>query len=132
MLQVAFVVIALAACGSSPAPEAPPPSSKVQAASSEAAPAETPAALPSATPLPASAASAPPASQTASAPQETSIGKKNILVVSFISPGDGTDRAAYERLEASLKTVANLPPFVSHRWGREGEHDECFDLTPSA
>lgn len=28
-----------------------------------------------------------------------------------------------------LKTLAKVPPFVSHLWGKEGEHDECFDLS---
>lgn len=47
----------------------------------------------------------------------------------FFSPGDGTDRAAYDRLKAMLKTLGKVPPFVSRRWGKEGEHDECFDIS---
>lgn len=70
-----------------------------------------------------------PTSVPTSPTQETAIGKSDILVVSFISIGSGTDRAAYDRLQAMLKTLASPPPFVSHRWGREGEHDECFDLS---
>jgi len=50
------------------------------------------------------------------------------LVVSFISPGDGTDHEAFEHLKA---IVAETPGLVHARghWGREGEHDECFMLT---
>jgi hypothetical protein len=50
------------------------------------------------------------------------------LVISFGSPGDGTDRAAFDRLEAAVKTLPQVPR-ARGRWGKEGEHDECFDLT---
>lgn len=70
-----------------------------------------------------------PPAPAAEEPRETSIGKKDILVVSFISPGDGTDHAAYDRLKATLKSLSKVPPFVSRSWGKEGEHDECFDLS---
>jgi hypothetical protein len=53
---------------------------------------------------------------------------KELFVVRFISPGNGTDSAAADRLKAFLNKLPRVPPFVSHRWGKEGEHDECFDL----
>jgi hypothetical protein len=50
------------------------------------------------------------------------------LVVSFFSPGNGTDGEAFDRFEAMLKKQAPAPAHVTSRWGREGEHDECFTL----
>ena len=50
-------------------------------------------------------------------------------MVSFVSPGNGTDHVAYDGLRSMLTTLPKVPPFVSHRWGKEGEHDECFDLS---
>lgn len=53
--------------------------------------------------------------------------RKYDFVVSFFSPGDGTDHRAAER----LATVVEATPKLEHvqgRWGKEGEHDECFGL----
>lgn len=59
-----------------------------------------------------------------------STGRRYTIVVSFTSPGDGTDRAAYERLLGVVRDVgAGKVGRVSGRWGKEGEHDECFDLS---
>ncbi|MBN9165635.1 MAG: hypothetical protein BGO98_16955 [Myxococcales bacterium 68-20] len=120
VLSIALFVVA--GCGLSPAterssapPSAPPttevPTNQADASAAILAPAEV--------------APAPAAEE----PRETAIGEKDILVVSFISPGDGTDHAAYDRLKATLKSLAKVPPFVSRSWGKEGEHDECFDLS---
>lgn len=53
--------------------------------------------------------------------------KSYSLVVAFGSPGDGTDHKAAERLEAIMKTQ-KVAAHERGRWGKEGEHDECFDL----
>lgn len=60
-------------------------------------------------------------------PVAVEAGRNYDLVVSFISPGDGTDHAAAERLEAAIAGVAGVVHARGH-WGREGEHDECFVL----
>jgi len=65
---------------------------------------------------------------------ETAIGdpvpeKLYDVVVSFISPGDGTNREAADALQ---RFVVGVGPTLEHargRWGKEGEHDECFDLS---
>lgn len=49
------------------------------------------------------------------------------LVVSFTSPGDGTDHEAEKQLEAIVAATKGLE-HARGRWGREGEHDECFML----
>lgn len=53
--------------------------------------------------------------------------KTYALVVAFGSPGDGTDREAAKRLDAIMKTQKVVSHERGH-WGKEGEHDECFDL----
>lgn len=53
------------------------------------------------------------------------------LVVSFFSPGDGTDTAAAERLQNVVEETPKLG-HVRGQWGREGEHDECFTLNELA
>ncbi|CAN5494834.1 hypothetical protein BH09MYX1_BH09MYX1_41670 [soil metagenome] len=53
--------------------------------------------------------------------------KRFELVVEFFSPGNGTDAKA----EAALETIAAAWPKVrraSYPWGKEGEHNECFDF----
>lgn len=55
-------------------------------------------------------------------------GRSYDLVVSFFSPGDGTDAAASQRLDEAVVGVAGVVRATGH-WGREGEHDECFILT---
>ena len=56
-------------------------------------------------------------------------GKSYSLVASFYSPGNGTDHAAYDRLVRVVAEVgAAKVGHVSGHWGKEGEHDECFDL----
>lgn len=55
-------------------------------------------------------------------------GKKYSFVVTFFSPGNGTDYDAFLRL---LAVVGHLPKGAIHASGssgHEGEHDECFDL----
>lgn len=64
---------------------------------------------------------------TPTEPVAVEAGRNYDLVVSFISPGDGTDHAAAERLEAAIAGVAGVVHARGH-WGREGEHDECFVL----
>jgi hypothetical protein len=51
------------------------------------------------------------------------------VVVSFMSRGQGTDRAAFDRLQAALRDLPTVP-HARRNWGKEGEHDECFDLAP--
>jgi hypothetical protein len=51
------------------------------------------------------------------------------VVVSFMSSGQGTDGAAFDRLQAALRDLPAVP-HVRRSWGKEGEHDECFDLAP--
>ncbi|MBC8070385.1 MAG: hypothetical protein IAG13_18780 [Deltaproteobacteria bacterium] len=63
----------------------------------------------------------------AAEPGTPEAGKRYEFVVSFYSPGDGTDGAAFERLTAIVKETPGLTQ-VTGRWGREGEHDECFTL----
>jgi len=55
-------------------------------------------------------------------------GKIYDLVVSFGSPGDGTDRDAYERVRKVIEGTSGLETATGY-WGKEGEHDECFMLT---
>ncbi len=50
------------------------------------------------------------------------------LVVSFFSPGNGTDNAASDKLTAIVAKLPKKVAQVTGRWGKEGEHDECFDL----
>jgi hypothetical protein len=123
---LSFALFAVAACERSPAPPAAEPSSLASQTS-----AVTPSTEGTTNQADASAEVPPvaPSAPAAEGPRETAIGKKDILVVSFFSPGDGTDHAAYDRLKAMLKSLAKVPPFVSHSWGKEGEHDECFDLS---
>jgi hypothetical protein len=64
----------------------------------------------------------------AAEPGTPEAGKSYDFVVSFYSPGDGTDGAAFERLTTIVKETKGLTQ-VTGRWGREGEHDECFTLT---
>ncbi len=54
------------------------------------------------------------------------------LIVSFYSPGNGTDHEAYERLEAIIRDTKPQPARTRSAWGREGEHDECFTLSELA
>jgi hypothetical protein len=60
-------------------------------------------------------------------PVAVEAGRNYDLVVSFFSPGDGTDHAAEQRLAAAIAGVAGVVHARGH-WGREGEHDECFVL----
>lgn len=50
------------------------------------------------------------------------------LVVAFFSPGNGTDHEAASRLDFIVGKVEGLRHTRGH-WGKEGEHDECFDLS---
>lgn len=131
LLPIRFAVLALVigsvhlvGCEASRSSTPAEPSSNVTAPLDSAAPSTSSAPTPTNAP-----SSAPTDAAAVNEPQATAIGKKDILVVSFISPGDGTDHAAYDRLRATLKTLPKVPPFVSHLWGKEGEHDECFDLS---
>jgi len=78
----------------------------------------------SATPAPATAA---PSTTATAAPAEP----RARLVVSFISPGNGTDHEAAEALDRIVADYAGRGIDLgrtSHPWGKEGEHDECFTL----
>ncbi len=83
---------------------------------------------------PPAASPSPPASVLVTQAPEPGAGKPQhgklyALVVSFISPGNGTDDAAYERLRNVVSDVgATRVGHVHGHWGKEGEHDECFDL----
>jgi hypothetical protein len=50
------------------------------------------------------------------------------LIVSFYSPGNGTNAEASAKLDALVEAFQPPPARKSVRWGREGEHDECFKL----
>ncbi len=50
------------------------------------------------------------------------------FVVSFFSPGNGTDGEAIRKLDDFLATHAKKPKADQIRWGREGEVDYCFKL----
>lgn len=54
-------------------------------------------------------------------------GRRYDFVVSFVSPGDGTDVEAAKRLQNVVDDTPKLG-HVRGSWGREGEHDECFTL----
>lgn len=88
-------------------------------------------ATPSASPEAPKATAAPSTDPTPSAVEEPSAPVKDrsyAFVVSFISPGDGTDHAAYERLLALVKATPKPLHWALGHWGKEGEHDACFDL----
>jgi hypothetical protein len=92
------------------------------------APMETsaPAAGPEASTTPETTVTAvPTAAPEASAPL---VVEKYALVVSFFSPGNGTDREAYDKLMALVQKQPKHLAVVTGRWGKEGEHDECFQL----
>lgn len=48
------------------------------------------------------------------------------LVIVFYSPGNGTDVEAFARLKAVVEKTAPAPRHDTRRWGKEGEHNECF------
>lgn len=86
-------------------------------------------------PAPAASASAVTAEPSATAeptaapePGTPDPDKSYSFVVSFFSPGDGTDVAASDRLEAFLLRAKKQVPRVTGHWGKEGEHDECFSF----
>lgn len=115
----AVLSLALAACTSTGPSTTPDPSDTPSASGAPtvtAAPIETaaPTSTPSATPTSSSSASAP---------------KTYALVVSFFSPGNGTDRAAFDKLTAIVAKLPKKVAQVTGHWGKEGEHDECFDLS---
>src|SRR5205085_973387 len=101
-----LIVLATTACAGAPTPPSTPeapPSTQVVVQKNEA-PADAPAGKPT-------------------------HGKLYALVVSFTSPGNGTDGAAFERLRGVIADVgAARVGHVHGTWGKEGEHDECFDL----
>lgn len=90
-------------------------------------------ALPEPTPAPSASAAAPEPSATpepsaAVEPGAPDPNKSYSFVVTFFSPGDGTDVAASDRLEAFLLRSKKQVPRVTGHWGKEGEHDECFSF----
>jgi hypothetical protein len=95
------------------------------------APMETsaPAAGPEASTTPEATATAVPTVAPEAAVPEPKVVEKYALVVSFISPGNGTDRDAYDKLMALVKKQTKHLAVVTGRWGKEGEHDECFQLS---
>lgn len=110
-----LVLLTFVACGGSePAPAAPTASGSPPPSSSSTL-VVTPAA---------------PADVNDATPGKPQTGKIYALVVSFISPGNGTDSAAYDRLRGVVRDVGGVARTgqVSGHWGKEGEHDECFDL----
>ncbi len=88
-----------------------------------------PTAIPSASTAPPSASSSPTAKPESDSPSAPMKGKTYAFVVSFISPGDGTDQAAYERLLGLVKAAPKPLHWALGHWGKEGEHDACFDLS---
>lgn len=113
-------LLLLAACrqGASTPPPEPTPPPPVEEPPTETPPVEDPP--PATEPPPVE--EPPPAEEPPPPPTPYD------LVVSFISPGDGTDQAAYERLQAIVAKYKGVVG-VRANWGREGEHDECFTLT---
>lgn len=124
--------IVLTACG------APGPRPPAVATSAPQPPAATPASPPASDPAaPAVEPSAPAAEPGPEAPAEAGRpavtrpdpSKRYALVVSFFSPGHGTDGEAYERLSRVVaREEASRLGHVHGHWGKEGEHDECFTL----
>ena len=116
-LRMSVAALVLLACGG----DAPPPAMPAAASS---APSVGP--VGSAAPPPPASVVVTPSPEVPPRPQQD---KLYALVVSFISPGDGTDARAHERLRAVVSDIS--APRVGHvrgSWGKEGEHDECFDL----
>ncbi len=87
----------------------------------------TPPPTASATPSPTATATASPV-PTADTGTTTAGAPEYALVVSFYSPGNGTDAEAFARLEKLIAEHPKKPSRTTTRWGREGEHDECFTL----
>jgi hypothetical protein len=76
-------------------------------------------------------ATAAPPSTAAPAPTPAPPEERARLVVSFISHGNGTNLEAAEALDLIVEAYAERGVdlgHTSHRWGKEGEHDECFTL----
>lgn len=121
-LRSSIVACLLNACSSSGGVE--PAAVPVESSAPEP-PTESVSAVPTTT------ASAVPAPSVAPAPESTEpkVVERYALVVSFISPGNGTDREAYDKLLALVKKQTKHLAVVTGRWGKEGEHDECFQLT---
>jgi hypothetical protein len=98
-------------------------------------PSPEPSATPSASAsAPSAVASSPPAAASSAAPVATPPASAEApgtyaLVVSFFSPGNGTDRAAFDKLTAIVAKLPKEVAQVTGHWGKEGEHDECFALT---
>lgn len=53
--------------------------------------------------------------------------KRFELVVVFFSPGNGTDARAEQALDQVVKAWPKVKR-ASYPWGKEGEHNECFDF----
>jgi hypothetical protein len=68
-----------------------------------------------------------PAAETPAAETPPADGKM-ALIVSFYSPGNGTNEEAAAKLNALIDATQPKPARKTVRWGREGEHDECFKL----
>lgn len=125
MPRRALLVVALASLLSACAPAGPGPSETPSASAplSDGAPSNSgptqsaPSAKPADSGPPPAASSAGPTSPATYA-----------LVVSFFSPGNGTDHAAFDTLTAIVAKLPKKVAQVSSPWGKEGEHDECFTL----
>ena len=50
------------------------------------------------------------------------------LVVSFISKGEGPDRAKTAAFVKYMEGHPKKPVYIIETWGREGESDYCFNL----
>ncbi len=114
------ILLLLAACRPDPATEQPDATAAPEPAPVEDVPVETP---PAETPH----AETPPVETPPAETPPPEPPKPYDFVVSFISPGDGTDAAAYDRLKAIVAKYKGVVQ-VRSNWGREGEHDECFTL----
>jgi len=115
------ILLLLTACRPDPATEQPDATAAPETPPVEEPPTETPPVEepPAETPP---AETPPPVEEPPPEPP-----KPYDFVVSFISPGDGTDQAAYDRLKAIVAKYKGVVQ-VRSNWGREGEHDECFTL----
>jgi hypothetical protein len=120
-MQRATSLIALALIACRPESTTPPTEpTPTQTPPVEEPPKETP-------PVEEPPAETPPAEEPPPPAEEPPPPQPYDLVVSFTSPGDGTDQAAYERLKTIVAKYKGIVQ-VRANWGREGEHDECFTL----
>ena len=124
---LAFVTLTACASSAPPAPSGEPIVTATPAPSASEIPAAPTSTEPVATAAP--SASAAPSAPPDEVPVAPVPNKKYALVVSFFSPGNGTDREAYERLLGLIAKSPKKLAYATGHWGKEGEHDACFELT---